>query len=384
MIRSAGRRLSAVLCAVGIVTLAGCASSQSGGAAPSNTTAATSPATEGGSTAGGDSTAAKASGSITVYGWSGDWDLWFKDWASKFKAQTGVTINYISGPGTAMRQRIAAEKASKSDIFVGTPSDNYTLAQQGLLADIPWDQVPTANAIDPKFKGEQVAIWGYDMELLAYNTKYLNASDAPTSWKDLTDPKWKGKLGLSDPTQEGATRSTLVMIDKYGQQKALDLVSQMYDNAKLTYSTPGAEESALAGGSVQVEDTSMGSVMVMLQQAGASIKTVVPSEGVFLMLNSIGIMKDAPNPAGALEFLKFFLSDDMQNVIMNQLGISIAVDSNVKVANKNLADGLGGQTPAQVLKNAYVPNWADLVKTDASGQSQLSSLYTEIAAAAKN
>ena len=66
-----------------------------------------------------------------------------------------------------------------------------------------------------------------------------------------TDPKWKGKIGLSNPTKEGATPSALVMIDKYGQQKALDPISKMYNNAKLTYGTPGAEESALARGDTQ-------------------------------------------------------------------------------------------------------------------------------------
>ena len=281
-----------------------------------------------------------------------------------------------------MRQRIAAEHASKSDIFVGTPSDNYTLAQQGLLANIPWNKIPDASAIDAKFKAQQVSIWGYDMELLAYNKKYLSAGQAPTSWAELASPKWKGKLGLNDPTQEGATRSTLVLIKKYGKQKALSLVAKMYGNAKLTYSTPGAEESALASGSVAVEDTSMGSVSVMVKQAGASIGTVVPSEGAFLMLNSISIMKHAPNPTGALDFVKFFLSNYMQNIIQNQLGISIAVDSNVKLTNTSLDAALGGETPAQVLKTAYVPDWAALVKTGSDGQSQLADVYAEVAKAA--
>jgi ABC-type Fe3+ transport system substrate-binding protein len=367
------RRLAPALCAASIIALAACGSSQGGSSSASSGSGST--------TAAGS--AAKPGGSITVYGWSGDWDLWFKTWASQFKAQTGVTLNYISGSGTTMRQRIAAEKASKSDIFIGTPSDNYTLAQQGLLADIPWNQIPDASSIDSKFKSQQVAIWGYDMELIAYNTKYLDVSQAPTSWAALADPKWNGKLGLNDPTQEGATRSALVMIQKYGQQKALSLISQMYKNAKLTYNTPGAEESALASGSAELEDTSMGSVMVMLNQAGASIKTVVPSEGAFLMLNSMGIMKNAPNPAGAAAFVKFFLSDAVQNNIMNELGISIAVDSQVKVTNKSLAAGLGGETPADVLKTAYVPDWASLVKTNSDGQSPLATLYSEIATVAK-
>jgi ABC-type Fe3+ transport system substrate-binding protein len=94
-------------------------------------------------------------------------------------------------------------------------------------------------------------------------------------------------------------------------------------------------------------------------------------------------MKNAPNPAGAAAFVKFFLSNAVQNNIMNQLGISIAVDNQVKVTNESLAEGLGGETPAEVLKTAYVPDWATLVKTNSAGQSPLSNLYSEIAAVAK-
>lgn len=356
--------LLGILCTVAVVALAGCSS---------------------GTSSSGDqnSSGSKAGGDITVYGWSGDWDLWFKDWAKQFKDETGITLHYISGPGTAMRQRITAEKASKSDIFVGTPSDNYTLAQQGMLADIPWDKVPTAQYIDAKFKHPQVAVWGYDMQLIAYNNKYISPSAAPKSWKDLADPKWKGKLGMPAPSDEGATRSTLVMIDKYGRQEALKMTAKMYENAKITFNTPGLSESSLASGDTQINAIPMGSAEVILKETGASVKTVVPSEGAFLMLNSISMMKNAPNKAGALAFLKFFLGDSIQNTIMNKLGISIAVDSHVKMNNKDIAKGLGGETPAEVLKTAYVPDWAKLVAADTSGKSQLSVLYDDIAKAAK-
>jgi ABC-type Fe3+ transport system substrate-binding protein len=362
--KSVVKRLMSILCIAAVVVLAACSSSSQSTGSSQN------------------SAVGKPGGDITVYGWTGNWDLWFKDWATRFKDQTGITIHYISGPGTAMRQRITAEKASKADIFVGTPSDNYTLAQQGMLADIPWDQVPSAKYIDAKFKAPQVAIWGYDMQLLAYNSKYLTPDQAPKSWKELADPKWKGKIGMPAPSDEGATRSTLVMIDKYGKDEALKLTGQMYKNAKLTFNNPGLSESSLATGDTQVNAISMGSAMVILKEVHASVKTVVPSEGAFLMLNSIAMMKNAPNKAGALAFLKFFLGDSMQSTIMNDLGISIAVDSNVKLTNKDLGVGLGGETPAEVLKTAYVPDWRKLVAPDASGKSQLSTLYDEIATVA--
>ncbi len=35
---------------------------------------------------------------------------------------------------------------------------------------------------------------------IGYNTKLVSAADAPKSWTDLTDPKWKGEIGIFDPS----------------------------------------------------------------------------------------------------------------------------------------------------------------------------------------
>jgi len=38
---------------------------------------------------------------------------------------------------------------------------------------------------------------------IAYNTKAVSAADAPRTWKDLLDPKWRGKLVTAHPGYSG-------------------------------------------------------------------------------------------------------------------------------------------------------------------------------------
>jgi ABC-type Fe3+ transport system substrate-binding protein len=327
--------------------------------------------------AGGAQDAAESDTEVIIYGFSGNWDLWFKDWETKFKEETGIAIEYISGPGATMRQRIAAEGAAKSDVFISTPSDANLLQIEGLLADIPWDQVPAAASIDERFKSEQVSVWGYDLLLPAYNTDKIAPADAPTSWKELADPEWKDRLAVFAPTEEGATRHTMVMIGAYGEDEALDLVQKQYENAKLSFNSAGLAESALATGDVDVSALSLGSAMVSREQAGGAVATVNPEEGAFVMLNSISIMKDAPHPEAAQKFVSFFLDSWIQDQIMNQLGISIAVNSDVELVNENIADILGGNVE-DVTANAYFPNWSEWLAEDESGQTKFAELMTKI------
>jgi iron(III) transport system substrate-binding protein len=47
------------------------------------------------------------------------------------------------------------------------------------------------------------------IQALAYNTKKLKAEDAPKSWEDVTNPKYKGIVALDDPMRAGPLSSML-------------------------------------------------------------------------------------------------------------------------------------------------------------------------------
>ena len=57
------------------------------------------------------------------------------------------------------------------------------------------DRFPTA------FKDKDGYHYGLraTVNVIAYNTKSLSAAEAPQTWKDLLDPKWKGKLVTAHP-----------------------------------------------------------------------------------------------------------------------------------------------------------------------------------------
>jgi len=296
---------------------------------------------------------------VVVCGWAGNWDLWFGDWAKAFKNETGIEIKYMSGPGVQMYQKILSEKNNpKVDVFINVPSLNYLLASKGLLEDIPWDKMSSSKNIDDKFKSKNVAIWGYDLFLLAYNRDYIQEKDAPKKWVDLIDTKYRGKITLNEPNAETALRHWMVMKDKYGEDKAWQYLMDMYKNVAKTTNTPGDVERSVATGEAPIAAMSMGNLMVAVQQAGGNIQSVPPEDGSWLMLNSIVIIKNCPHKDAAVKFVNWYLSEYAQNDIMNNLGISIAVNNNVKLTNESIKKiGLAGHTVDEVMAAAYVPDW---------------------------
>ena len=52
---------------------------------------------------------------------------------------------------------------------------------------------------------------------IAYNTRVVTAADAPRTWKDLLDPRWKGKLVTAHPGYSGVIAThVLALVNLHG------------------------------------------------------------------------------------------------------------------------------------------------------------------------
>src|SRR6058998_2836319 len=55
------------------------------------------------------------------------------------------------------------------------------------------------------------------VNVIAYNTKLVSAADVPKGWKDLLDPKWKGKLVTAHPGYSGVISThVLALVHLFG------------------------------------------------------------------------------------------------------------------------------------------------------------------------
>jgi len=98
--------------------------------------------------------------------------------------------------------------------------------KRGIVEKLPPEglkQIP-ARAKDPNGYWAQM---GGNVTVPAYNTNFVSPKDAPKSWEDLLNPKWKGKLGLHiDPRMW----QVLSQPDGWGKEKVVNYVTRLAQN----------------------------------------------------------------------------------------------------------------------------------------------------------
>lgn len=317
---------------------------------------------------------------VTVYGWSGDWDIWFEDWGRQFEKETGYKLQYVSGGGLEMFSRIVNEQqAPTADVLLSSASYLFQANNMGLTVDIPWDQIPNAAYVADQFKFPSVSVFGYDIFQLAYNYNAVDAANIPKNWKDLADAEWNGKVMMRSPQADLTAWIWFALNEEYGEEKAWEYLLGMFRNSKVWAGTVGEVVQGLSMGEVVVSPASIGHVMLSVQQAGGTIAASVPEVNPVLMLNGLSLIKNAPNTEGAIAFINFFLDTYVQDFIMNVAGTSVAVNSSVELTNQDLvAIGLGGVSLDEVLERAYTPDWLYWTFVEENGNTRLGNLSLEI------
>ena len=92
-------------------------------------------------------------------------------------------------------------------------------------------------------------VGGYNLTLpIAYNTKVVSAQEAPKTWEDLADPKWKGRKIII----EARLVPFAMLGTEWGKGKAVELTKKILSQQPLIVQGGTTVANALAGGQVSI------------------------------------------------------------------------------------------------------------------------------------
>ncbi|HCT79450.1 MAG TPA: iron ABC transporter substrate-binding protein [Micromonosporaceae bacterium] len=173
-------------------------------------------------------TAPQSDKKITVY--SGRSESLIKPLLENFKTASGITVEVRYGDTAAMAAQLLEEgDKSPADLFFAQDAGALgAVAKKGLFSKLPADvlsKVPTAYQAKT---GEWVGVTGRS-RVLVYNSDLVTKDQLPKSVLELTDPKWKGKVGIA-PTNGSFQAFVTALRVQQGEAKAKEFLTGLKAN----------------------------------------------------------------------------------------------------------------------------------------------------------
>jgi iron(III) transport system substrate-binding protein len=144
-----------------------------------------------------------------------------------------------------------------------------------------------------------------------YNTRLVKKEDLPKSWKELSEPKWKGRVAISDPNRAGSSFSHLYAMWKmYGA----DWIEKFARNDVFVAGDGTATREAVANGERDIAPVSEYDAFVFKQE-GKPVDVAWLDDGTIMLPAPLGLIKDSPNNANALALAEYLLSREGQQIL---------------------------------------------------------------------
>src|SRR5713101_3416251 len=164
---------------------------------------------------------------------------------------------------------------------------------------------------DPDGMFATTRIW---LSSIAYNTNLVKPGDAPTSFADLLDPKWAGKMVKGHPAYSGTIMTaTFQLIRELGWDYMEKLSKQRV--MQVQSSTDPPKKLALGERAVMADGNEYG--IVLLKEAGQPVEPVYPIEGTPTISGPTGIFVTAPHPNAARLFQAWLHTRETQQFFID-------------------------------------------------------------------
>lgn len=227
------------------------------------------------------------------------------------KALPNLKFNFVTGGSGVLLKRMETEASSpQADIFWSS-SANTLGAFKALLEGY---KSPEAGKIPAALVHPQ-NLWtasNIHVVVAMLNLRQMAGNPAPKSWKDLLDPRWKGKIIIADPANSSTAYTILWGV------KAMLGAGALGKLAANVVVTPAAANvlRSVAQGEYAVGLTFESNAYAYPAGGQREIKLVYPEDGTFTTPEYIVLAKGAPNGALARRAYDHILSKPVQIALL--------------------------------------------------------------------
>jgi iron(III) transport system substrate-binding protein len=237
----------------------------------------------------------------------------------KFSLETGINVNFLSGNAQELMERIDVEgDNSPADIFMTVDAGVLWQAAERDIFSSTNSKILEENI--PSYLRDPENKWfGFSKRArtIVYSNDQFNDNDFST-YEDLADPKWKGKLCLRT-SKKVYNRSLMAsMIDAYGFEKAKEVVTGWISNlATEVFSNDTNALKAVSSGQCGLTIVNTYYLARLLDDPQYDNLTLFwanqSDRGVHVNISGAGIVKTSKNKQAATLLLEYLSSEKAQD-----------------------------------------------------------------------
>ena len=252
---------------------------------------------------------AEKEGELSIYTSNTD----IEDMISAYEDTYDIEVSVYRGNSESVLQRVLQEQKAgffANDILETNALELGVSNKEGLLYEYKSELRDKARkeAQGPNWTGSR-----FNVFVIGWNTKLVKKGEEPKSLEDLADPKWRGKVSmeLSDVDWFTAMYDYFLSQGK-SEAEVKDLFTKLAANSKIVKGHTVQGE-LLSAGQFAVTVSSYSHTIDKAARDGAPVKWrpagTEPVQPLVVRPNGIAAMKNAKNPAAAMLFIDFELTE---------------------------------------------------------------------------
>jgi len=238
-----------------------------------------------------------------------------------FSKKYGVKAEYTRLSTTKFIATVLTEHSAGklvADVLQAPMPVLELLMEKGVLASYT---SPAATGY-PKWANRdgKIQSFGIEYAALIYNKEFVKPADVPKKYEDLTDPKWKGKIVMADPSSHPTTISWLIGLKENvikSEAEWMAFLKGLAANKPMFVASFGPTPAPIESGEKLI---GISMPKYIITKAPAPLDWAQVSQPMMGTPRGMAITAGAPHANAARLFVDYWLSTEAMKIMAEKVG----------------------------------------------------------------